>query len=103
MLADRVELEDGSRWLSFARSVEGPARDLDGRRARFAVVLGVEERMASVLNFARAATDRVAQIGLGCTRCLRAGCVQRSGPPMGRLLSVNERERGVSAFTFADS
>jgi XRE family transcriptional regulator, fatty acid utilization regulator len=102
MLADRLELEDGSRWLSFARSIEGPARDVDGRRARFAVVVGVEERMASALNFAHSALDRLAPIGLGCTRCLRVGCVQRSAPPKGRPLAVNERERGTSAFSFTD-
>jgi hypothetical protein len=103
LLADRVELEDGSRWLSFARTVEGPARDVDGRRARFAVVLGVEERMASALSFAHPAVTRVAPIGLGCSRCQRSGCVQRALPPSGRPLSVNERERGVSPFLFADS
>ncbi len=102
MLADRVELEDGSRWLSFSRSIEGPGRDVDGRRARFAVVLGVEERMASALNFAHSAMERLAPIGLGCARCLRSGCVQRAVPPAGRALSVNERERGVSAFSFVD-
>ncbi|HWW58000.1 MAG TPA: short-chain fatty acyl-CoA regulator family protein, partial [Sphingopyxis sp.] len=42
-----------------------------------------------------------APIGLGCRRCTRTGCVQRSMPPLGRPLRFREGERGVSAFDFA--
>ena len=39
-------------------------------------------------------------IGLGCRHCTRPDCPQRSAPPASRPLVFNERERGVSAFTF---
>ena len=39
-------------------------------------------------------------IGPGCRRCLRAECPQRSHPPIGRAVLVNERERGVTAWNF---
>ncbi|MDQ2878745.1 MAG: DUF2083 domain-containing protein, partial [Pseudomonadota bacterium] len=40
-------------------------------------------------------------VGLGCRACLRSGCPQRSAAPTGRALTINERERGLSALTFA--
>ena len=40
-------------------------------------------------------------IGLGCRACGRGGCPQRSLPPAGHALTLDEGERGVSAFTFA--
>jgi predicted transcriptional regulator len=39
-------------------------------------------------------------IGLGCSACTRPECSQRSAPPAGRVLVFNERERGMSPFTF---
>jgi len=40
-------------------------------------------------------------IGLGCRACLREACPQRSLPPAARALVVNERERRMSALSFA--
>lgn len=100
IVRDRVALEDGSRWLTIARTVDGPARDASGRVARFVVVIGVEEGLAPMLaarDFGMAPTP----IGPGCARCTRAACVQRAMPPQGRALTVHERERTTAPFDFA--
>ncbi len=101
LLRDHVALEDGSSWLTLAASVDSPARDASGNRARFVVALGVEYRLAGDLRAAGGFPAAPTPIGLGCADCQRAECIQRSLPPRGRALVVNERERGAAPFTLA--
>ncbi|QQV76295.1 DUF2083 domain-containing protein [Sphingomonas aliaeris] len=98
-----VELEDETRWLTLARTVAPQGRRYGAVRAEFAVGLGVASEHAGTLAAARGIDLRgeATPIGLGCRACLRSDCPQRSMPPAGRVLSINDRERGLSAFTFA--
>lgn len=103
LIRDVVELEDGSTWLTLARCVTSPAHDYAGQSARFVVVIGVERRLAGAIsaeNVAGALGESSTPIGLGCARCTRDACAQRGQPPHGRALTINERERGLSAFSF---
>jgi hypothetical protein len=74
-----------------------------GVKAEFAIGLGVEAGLAGSMaaaggiDLAGAATP----IGLGCRACFRTECPQRSAAPAGRTLLINERERRMSALTFA--
>ena len=99
LVVDRAELEDGSRWITLARTISSAARDEQGRQGRFLIAIGVEERLAGPLA-ARLALTGISPVGLGCGRCMREGCVQRGTPPAGRALVVNDRERPVSPFDF---
>lgn len=104
VIADLVELEDGSRWFTQSRSVAAPGARGGGTPARFAVCIGVDAKVAAPLAAARGIDlmrSPATPIGLGCRRCTRSGCVQRSMPPLGRPLRFREGERGVSAFDFA--
>ena len=109
-----VELEGPSTnsgrtetWLTMARTVTPQGRRVGAVTAEFAVGLGVEAGAAATLAAARGLDlggplgDGATPIGLGCAACLRSDCPQRSLPPRGRALVVNERERRVSALTFA--
>jgi XRE family transcriptional regulator, fatty acid utilization regulator len=94
-----VALEDGIRWLTLARTV----RPQDGT-AEFAVGLGLEARLATPIAAARGLDmerGEATPIGLGCRACARPDCAQRSAPPAGRVLTFNERERGMTPFSFA--
>ena len=97
-----VELEDGARWLTMSRTVTPQGRRYGAVRAEFAVGLGVAADLAGSLAAARGIDlkGEATPIGLGCRACGRSACPQRSAPPAGRALLINERERGVSAFTF---
>ncbi|WP_375403107.1 short-chain fatty acyl-CoA regulator family protein [uncultured Sphingomonas sp.] len=97
-----VELEEGERWLTIARTVTPQGRRYGGVAAEFAVGLGVEAGSAGVLAAARGVDldGDATPIGLGCRACLRADCPQRSAAPAGRALVVDERERRMSALTF---
>ena len=97
-----VELEDGARWLTIARTVTPQGRRYGAVPVEFAIGLGVAAELGAGLAVARGVdlTGEATPIGLGCRACLRDACPQRSAPPMGRALLIDERERGVSAFTF---
>lgn len=93
-----AEMEDGSRWFTIARTVHPQNSD-----AEFAIGLGLNAAMAAPLSAARGIdlkNGEAAQIGLGCTACTRPKCPQRSAPPVGRVLTFNEQERGLTAFEF---
>lgn len=97
-----VELEDASRWLTLARTVTPQGRRYGAVPAEFAVGIGVAAGLAGGLAVARGIDlkGEATPIGLGCRACQRSVCPQRSAPPIGRALTINERERGISAFTF---
>ncbi len=99
LMRQLVSLEDGSRWFTLARTVRP-----QGGNAEFAVGLGIEASLARPLAAARGIDlerGETTPIGLGCAACTRADCAQRSSPPMGRVLVFNERERGLTPFSFA--
>ncbi|WP_298668472.1 short-chain fatty acyl-CoA regulator family protein [uncultured Sphingomonas sp.] len=103
-----VELEDGARWVMQARAVGAPGGRADAAPhevvAEFAVGLGVAAAHSAGLAAARGLdlSGAATPIGLGCRACLRAACPQRSAAPEGRALLVNDRERGLSALSFAE-
>lgn len=98
-----VELEDGSRWFTSSRCVAPPGGWAGAVRARFVVTLGLAASAATGLAAARGLDfgGEAVPIGLGCRACTRADCPQRSAPPAGRAMLVNEREAGMSPFGFA--
>src|SRR3546814_19529928 len=49
VIADLVELEDGSRWFTQSRSVAAPGATGSGTPARFAVCIGVDAKGAAPL------------------------------------------------------
>src|SRR3546814_8774014 len=98
-----VELEEGTRWLTIARTGTPQGQRPGGVEAEFAIGLGVEAGLGAPLTAARGIdlAGEAAPIGLGCRACTRADCPQRSAPPAARAMVVSERERGLSAFGFA--
>ncbi len=99
-----VELEDGERWFTLSRAVQGQGVGLLGGGATFAIALGLKASFAAPLGYARGQDldgGDAQPIGLGCPACARPACAQRSAPPRGRPLKFDERERGVSPFLFA--
>jgi hypothetical protein len=103
LMVQLVELETGERWLTMARTVTPQGRRYGGVEAIFSIGLGIEAALAAPLAIARGIdlAGEATPIGLGCRACTRPGCPQRSAAPAARALLINERERGLSAFTFA--
>lgn len=103
LVVQLVELEDASRWLTMARTVAPQGRRFGGIPAEFAIGLGVAADQARPLAIARGVdlAGEAMPIGLGCRACFRSECPQRSLAPAGRALTVGERERRLTALTFA--
>jgi predicted transcriptional regulator/transcriptional regulator with XRE-family HTH domain len=99
-----VELEDGERWFTLSRSVQGQGAGMRGGDAIFAIALGLGAAFAAPLLYARGLDldgGPAEPIGLGCAACHRHVCAQRSAPPRGRPLQFDERARGLSPFAFS--
>lgn len=98
-----VELPEGDRWFTQARTVSPQGGRIGQVRAQFVVGLGLDARLAAPLAAAREIdlSGPAMPIGLGCRQCLRPDCPQRAAPPAARPLIFNERERGISPFVFA--
>ena len=103
LMVQLVVLEDATRWLTASRTVVPQGGRFGTVRAEFAVGLGLDAALAGGLAMARGIdlAGGATPIGLGCRSCVRSGCPQRSAPPAGRALMINDRERGLSPFTFA--
>lgn len=103
LLPQLVVLEDGSRWFTLARTVQPQGHRQGAIAAEFSIGLGLDAKLAGGLAASRGIdlSGEATPIGLGCRHCTRQDCAQRSAPPNGRAPIINERERGLSAFTFA--
>lgn len=92
-----------SHWITIARTVDAIGASDD---ARFVIVLGVEARFGGQLTAAKGLSLDPAMaepIGLGCARCYREGCRQRSLPPRGAPLRVDRVARGLTPFEFSSA
>lgn len=99
-----VEMEDGHRYLTLARTVKGTAAPWGAARAEFAIGLGCETRHAGALAWSAGLElgGPATPIGPGCVACHRAACRQRGLPPAGAHLAFDERQRGLTPFRFTD-
>jgi predicted transcriptional regulator len=98
-----VETEDGQRYLSVARTVRTYATAYGTVKPEFTILLSCELAHARTMIYADGLDTGPAAatpIGLGCARCGRTACRQRSLVPAGARLSVDERSRGVTPFRF---
>ena len=98
-----VETEDGTRWLSVARTVRTYATPYGTVKPEFAILLAAELASARAMIYADGldtGPGAATPIGLGCARCGRAACRQRSLAPAGARLAVDERTRGLTPFRF---
>lgn len=103
LVCQLAELEDGSRWFTIARNVRHHGGAAGVPQAEHVVALGLAAEHARNLALARGIdlAGPAEPIGLGCANCQRSDCVQRAAPPIGRALTINERERGLAPFSFA--
>ncbi len=107
ILTETIVFEDGSRWFTLSRTVQGSGASpgvAGVRGAEFVVALGVEAGLAGSLAHARGMSltaDGATPVGPGCAACRRPDCRQRSLAPRGIALSFDERSRGLTPFAFA--
>ena len=100
-----LELPDGQRFFSIARSVGGEARHFGAPGVMRAVALACAAEHAPRLAYARGIDPAVVAatpIGIGCRLCQRASCTARALPPIGRALIADDQRRSPAPYQFAD-
>lgn len=106
MLTQIIELPDGTRYFSLARTARAPTVPHPLPPPRHAIGLGCELRHASRLVYAGGLDlDRTeaTPIGVNCRLCERENCSQRAEPPLTRTLILDENTRRVSSFAFTNA
>ena len=99
-----VQMEDGTRYFSIARTVSRDSSGFGVPDNQFAIAMGCEIKHAEKLIYARGTSpDNEANdtpIGVNCRLCERRDCNQRATPSINRSLNMNEHVRGLSPFDF---
>lgn len=97
-----LELPEGERFFSIARTVEAGGGSWDSPRATRAVALGCAAEHAGHIVYADGLAEKAATpIGVACRLCHRPHCIARSAPPIGREMRPDDnRDTGVP-FAFA--
>jgi len=97
-----IELPDGERFVSVARTVRAGVPGFNSQNALRAVALACSAKHLDKLVYADALKQaEPAQIGVSCRLCHRPRCIARSAPPIGReILPHRFRDPGVP-FAFS--
>ncbi len=104
ILRQTIEMPDGARYFSLARTVRATAQGYGEAQPQFALGLGCDIKQARHLVYARGLdlnAPHATPIGVNCAFCPRDACRQRSAPPINARLIIDERVRGPNPFPFA--
>jgi len=102
-----LELPDGQRFFSIARTVTAGGGGFGRPRVDRAVALACAAEHADKLIYTQGQTPpgpgEATPIGINCHVCQRAECTARSAPPIGRQILPDEVRRTSAPFGFSDS
>jgi predicted transcriptional regulator/transcriptional regulator with XRE-family HTH domain len=102
-----LELPDGQRFFSIARTVTAGGGSFGAPRVERAIAIGCAAEHASRLIYTRNGTgpgaDAATPIGVACRVCHRPKCTARSALPIGRELLPDDFRRLSVPFGFSDS
>jgi hypothetical protein len=102
-----LELPDGQRFFSIARTVTAGGGGYGRPRVDRAIALGCAAEHAGRLVYTQGQGDltqvEATPIGVTCRLCQRAECTARSAPPIGRQILPDDYRRTTAPFGFADS
>ena len=101
-----LELPDGQRFFSIARTVTAGGGHFGSQRIERAIALGCAAEHAHQLIYTRGQTEtgpeNATPIGVTCRLCHRPQCAARSAPPIGRQVLPDDFRRPSAPFGFSD-
>ena len=101
ILAQRVAMPDGTRYISMAKGLVKPSSSYARLPRRYAVALGCEEEHFADFIYADAVGGLEATpIGVSCRICPRTDCDQRAFPPANATLDIDPNEREIVPYRF---
>ena len=100
-----LELPDGQRFFSIARTVTAGGGGYGKPRVERAIALGCAAEHAHKLVYTedRPGPETATPIGVTCRLCHRTECTARSAPPIGRPILADDIRRTSAPFGFSDS
>lgn len=101
-----LELPDGKRFFSIARTVNQGGGAWGAERVQRAVALGCAAEHAGQLAYMRGDMapdpDRATPIGVACRLCQRARCAARAAPAIGRQVLFDDHRRASEPFPVSE-
>lgn len=102
-----LELPDGQRFFSIARTVTAGGGGFGTPRVERAIALGCAAEHADRLIYTQAqpglGPETATPIGVTCRLCHRTECTARSAPPIGRQILPDDIRRTSAPFGFSDA
>ncbi|WP_293898088.1 short-chain fatty acyl-CoA regulator family protein [Phenylobacterium sp.] len=100
-----LELPDGQRFFSVARTVTAGGGGFGKVRVERAIALGCAAEHAGRLIYTdgQPGPETATPIGVTCRICHRTECTARSAPPIGRQILPDDIRRTSAPFGFSDS
>jgi predicted transcriptional regulator/transcriptional regulator with XRE-family HTH domain len=101
-----LELPDGQRFFSVARTVTAGGGGYGKARVERAIALGCAAEHAPRLIYTDGhpqGPDQATPIGVTCRICHRTECTARSAPPIGRQILPDDIRRTSAPFGFSDT
>ena len=102
-----LELPDGQRFFSIARTVSAGGGAYRALRVERAIALGCAAEHAGKLIYTQDrpgfGAEQATPIGVTCRLCHRTDCTARSAPPIGRQILVDDIRRTSAPFGFSDN
>ena len=99
-----LELPDGQRFFSIARTVTAGGGGYGTARVERAIALGCAAEHAGQLIYAQdQGPPTPTPIGVTCRLCHRTECTARSAPPIGRQILPDDLRRTSLPFGFSDT
>lgn len=98
-----LELPDGQRFFSIARTVRAGGGSWDRPAVTRAIALACAAEHAPQLVYAQGIDPRAVEatpIGVTCRLCNRPACAARAVPPVGREILDDDTRRTVAPFAF---
>lgn len=103
-----LELPDGQRFFSIARTVTSGGGSWDRPRVTRAIALACAAENAPQLVYSQDTRGQAADlrsmtptpIGVTCRLCNRSACIARAAPPVGRDVLPDESRRALAPYSF---
>ncbi|PEQ10400.1 XRE family transcriptional regulator [Novosphingobium sp. PC22D] len=105
VLTQWLELPDGERFFSIARTVQAGGGGFGRPSVTRAIALACAASEAGRLIYTQARPEPAVAtpIGIACRLCNRAECTARSAPPIGREILPDDNRRTIQPFAFAEN
>lgn len=101
-----LELPDGQRFFSIARTVTAGGGAFGAPRVERAIALGCAAEHAGRLIYTQKqplpGPEDATPIGVTCRLCHRIACTARAAPPIGRQILTDDYRRTSAPFGFSD-